>query len=45
MDTYFTSFNFLGDRFPDPSKFEGSDEEKLGKLREVKSEIKEKLEE
>lgn len=31
--------------FADPSQFEGSDEEKLEKVREVKVEIKEKVEE
>ncbi len=31
--------------FTDPSKFDGSDEEKLSRVREVKIEIKEKIEE
>lgn len=31
--------------FTDPSQFEGSDEEKLEKVREIKTEIKEKIEE
>lgn len=31
--------------FADPSKFEGSDEEKMGKVREVRDEIKDKVQE